>query len=724
MGKHDERNKGLAEQYISGKPMTTISSETGISCTQLSRIFRSLGVERKKFEVELDFFDNKTLTELSSESGISISRLRHLKSVLVNKVNKNKKASKSGSNKHHDLLDDKGWLYNKYVIEQVGASTIAVELDVKLYYIYKALKKHKIVIRNQSEANKILSSDVNVIDLINNYSSGWSIQKCAEYFNCSWDRIYDLLSNNGIKVRSASEQQQGELNPFFGKQHPDHIIEKCKECGRIGAEYWTTGDVESKKKMVSNNQNKYWNEEHRLEASIRTTEMCCNGMCNSKNIEYKVKSGLTVNLKSSWELKVAEFLDSLEHVKNWEYEKFVIPYYYEGWRNFIVDFVVNWADGLITLIECKNLHLLESDKEKAKIAAISEYCKETKDGLNNIKFILISNYHDLDKLIKPEVEWIIGNRYYVDKSYLKHSELAIHAMLHEINNRINGFISPSYFDEELEFDIEKMAEENVDKYCYDDMVKSTAGYSQYGIPGRRIMIHFHPHIYDVKCRKEKSISEAFNDKTLVFNRGLMKSYKENESLSFERLIREINYNSSYSRTSYFAPGFARYIIRRFSGSGGRVFDPCMGWGGRMMGAWLEGCRYIGCELSDLTFNGLCNLSKFLGFSAELHHGSCLDFEWPDCDLVFTSPPFYDIEKYIGGDQPHLVFGSREEWCRGFVGPFIEKLGRRRCALYLDRATVDDFQWYREFDEVIPVNNKRHARRKSGLEYLGVYYGGG
>ena len=138
----------------------------------------------------------------------------------------------------------------------------------------------------------------------------------------------------------------------------------------------------------------------------------------------------------------------------------------------------------------------------------------------------------------------------------------------------------------------------------------------------------------------------------------------------------------------------------------------------MIAAWLEDCEYAGCELSPLTFGGLDNLSGYIGFNTNIHNKSCLEVEWPESDLIMTSPPFYDVEKYIGGDQP-WQHCTRQNWIDEFVVPFVAKINGR-CALYLDARTKDDYEMVRKFDKIIIVNNKRHPRQVSGVELLCIY----
>ena len=44
------------------------------------------------------------------------------------------------------------------------------------------------------------------------------------------------------------------------------------------------------------------------------------------------------------------------------------------------------------------------------------------------------------------------------------------------------------------------------------------------------------------------------------------------------------------------------------------------------------------------------------------------------DFAITSPPYYDTEQYVGGDQSHQVSGY-EQWRSSFYYPLIERTCR-------------------------------------------------
>jgi hypothetical protein len=108
-----------------------------------------------------------------------------------------------------------------------------------------------------------------------------------------------------------------------------------------------------------------------------------------------------------------------------------------------------------------------------------------------------------------------------------------------------------------------------------------------------------------------------------------------------------------------------------------VLDPTMGWGGRLLGAYIAGVpEYIGIELNtDLKepYKQLINDIKkrnpdnHTKFKLMFQDALTVDYSKLHYDMVFTSPPYYNIEQYKG-----TPIRTKEEWKHQFYIPLIEK----------------------------------------------------
>ena len=57
--------------------------------------------------------------------------------------------------------------------------------------------------------------------------------------------------------------------------------------------------------------------------------------------------------------------------------------------------------------------------------------------------------------------------------------------------------------------------------------------------------------------------------------------------------------------------FNKFWILSTQKSEGILFDPCAGWGGRLLGTVAAGWKYIGCEPNVDTYNNLMRMVTFL-----------------------------------------------------------------------------------------------------------------
>lgn len=100
-----------------------------------------------------------------------------------------------------------------------------------------------------------------------------------------------------------------------------------------------------------------------------------------------------------------------------------------------------------------------------------------------------------------------------------------------------------------------------------------------------------------------------------------------------------------------------------------------GFGGRLMGFYASDCTtYYGTDPSTKTFDGLLNLNEDLKKIVPnktvvlLKQGSeisppCIN----QCDLCFTSPPYFDTEKYSDEEtQSYQKYPTENLWLNGFL----------------------------------------------------------
>jgi len=195
--------------------------------------------------------------------------------------------------------------------------------------------------------------------------------------------------------------------------------------------------------------------------------------------------------------------------------------------------------------------------------------------------------------------------------------------------------------------------------------------------------HFHHHMVKVRClTNQRSPYEQFIDDDLLkdsINRWMELDNKVNPS-GLRRILRT---RDGVRSVVNFKPAIAKYFYDNYCPPDGKVLDPCAGYGGRLAGciASNKGISYHGIDPMGETGVGNMRLASFYSrqrgiernwkFSFKFDLG-CAEDVMPtlldnNYDLVFSSPPFFDVEKYdTDPSQSYLKFPTYNKWCDGFL----------------------------------------------------------
>ena len=187
-----------------------------------------------------------------------------------------------------------------------------------------------------------------------------------------------------------------------------------------------------------------------------------------------------------------------------------------------------------------------------------------------------------------------------------------------------------------------------------------------------------PHAYSVKCNNMRTPLETYNDDEL-FKQVIRKRMKMGDTVTPNGIRKMLKIFTGTQCVSNFRPTAAAVFYELF-GKGKTVWDMSCGYGGRMLGAMRAGVKkYIGTEPCTETFDGLCAiLDEFPQFKAkteyELHKvgSECFKPESGSLDLCFTSPPYFDTEKYSDDEtQSYIKYSTPSEWMNGFMKDTLE-----------------------------------------------------
>lgn len=116
-------------------------------------------------------------------------------------------------------------------------------------------------------------------------------------------------------------------------------------------------------------------------------------------------------------------------------------------------------------------------------------------------------------------------------------------------------------------------------------------------------------------------------------------------ISHKEILRGFKISGIYVGYSHHSPlwikGFSELTNSKF------IYDPCGGWGHRMLGANITGIHYIYNDINKNVCNNVKKMSNELGFKNMIIYNkdSSLFNPTENYDSVFTCPPYWNTEIY-------------------------------------------------------------------------------
>lgn len=161
----------------------------------------------------------------------------------------------------------------------------------------------------------------------------------------------------------------------------------------------------------------------------------------------------------------------------------------------------------------------------------------------------------------------------------------------------------------------------------------------------------------------------------------------------------------------------RQLLDEFTEEGDLYYDPCCGWGMRMMCAAEKGLHYVG---NDVNYDLMLKLKELKEdiqtikpFKANLIYKGSEIFE-PSlvnkADFIFTSPPYFDLEQYNGADN--LKEQNYQQWLEHFMKPMLEN-----CLQYIKNdkfvlINIKNTSKYNMYDDTLDI------AKNLGYKYIG------
>jgi len=237
----------------------------------------------------------------------------------------------------------------------------------------------------------------------------------------------------------------------------------------------------------------------------------------------------------------------------------------------------------------------------------------------------------------------------------------------------SGWTPLYHSDLDIKLDLKSLKEYNINERIQDNKIINGRSY------GNKLIHNNQPRIWETSINESKTLSQI-KDATLVVRKAVKALLTSGTSITSERLLRELQF-AGLSRASILSTPTVMAVIKKF-GLAGKWFDPCAGWGNRMLAAYILNFEY---EATDPAahFSGLLKIKDYLQSNAILYNKRFQDVKF-NGDFVFTSPPFYDKEDYGLG----IMTETFEEWYKSFIIELINKSEDRRLILHVDRRICE------------------------------------
>lgn len=238
--------------------------------------------------------------------------------------------------------------------------------------------------------------------------------------------------------------------------------------------------------------------------------------------------------------------------------------------------------------------------------------------------------------------------------------------------RKRGFPYYNLSESEKKKDLDKLLRFDIDSIISGDTIKQT-------MHCLGLCWSYFPHSFSVRNGEFKTPMEIFNDDSLLL-KAIQRRIKRSDgtivvrpdgTISDGQYRKALRTYSGVQAVSNFRPSAAAAIYRKYGG--GIVWDMSIGFGGRFCGALASGVvsKYYGTDPSSHVMDGITKFSddfKYIGIDSEFNKIGSEFFVTPEpVDICFTSPPYFNTEKYSEDDgQSFKMYNTIQDWNEIFL----------------------------------------------------------
>lgn len=190
-------------------------------------------------------------------------------------------------------------------------------------------------------------------------------------------------------------------------------------------------------------------------------------------------------------------------------------------------------------------------------------------------------------------------------------------------------------------------------------------------------------------------------------------------LTDRMLLRAFRISGLHMGYTSFNSSLMRQVIEKYTVKS--VYDPCAGWGERMMTCGKLGITYEGCDINSELFEGYKKLYELIdGFKPVLHNNdSANQLVTGDADAIITCPPYKGIEVYSDNGAENLSDEDFAAWWSDVVKNcsisqakvFAVQTNQACRGVFEDVLVAQGWQLKEEL--VFDNNQKSHFHRSNG-----------
>ena len=157
---------------------------------------------------------------------------------------------------------------------------------------------------------------------------------------------------------------------------------------------------------------------------------------------------------------------------------------------------------------------------------------------------------------------------------------------------------------------------------------------------------------------------------------------------------------------------------------GNIYDYSAGYGGRLLGITSSNMRYnyIGIDPNTETIKYLNYLNNCIeeavGIKGKIVQNVSEEYQPDDIDLAFSSPPYFNLEKYSDEETQCMVrYSTLDEWFSGYAEPTIKNIYKGLNKDGIFATNIADYKTYGQKEPIQVVNDWITLSERIGFKHV-------